>query len=136
MGLRKVFGLVLFVAFFLWLHFRVRLWAGAAEGICNPGGPFGILAPQWVLVAVSLGAGALLVIQWKKERSAALLWPWLLISAGGLANLLERLRFGCIMDYIALPGLPFFPVFNLADILLAIGTLGIIIRWSRTSFYS
>lgn len=129
MGLQKVFGSVLFAAFFLWLHFSARSWAigaGVAGSVCNEGGPFGILLPQWLLIGLSLAVLILLSAGCRKARSFSAAWPWLLIISGGLGNLLERLYFGCIMDYIALP---FFPAFNLADILLTIGVIGVLLRW-------
>lgn len=122
---------MLFVAFFLWLHFWLRssvVSMDFASAICNPGGPFGISLPVWLLTLIGSGAGIFLAVQWWKEESLTLLWPWLLIISGGAGNLLERGLFGCIMDYIALP---FFPMFNIADILLTVGAIGIIVRWSR-----
>lgn len=124
---------MLFAAFFLWLHFWLRLWiAGmdATAAICNPGGPFGILLPGWLLLLIGFGAAVFLAVQWGKEKSFALEWPWLLILSGGAGNLLERALFGCIMDYIALPPLP---VFNVADILLIVGVLGIFFNRYRIS---
>lgn len=124
MGLQKVFGSVLFAAFFLWLHFSVRSWAigaGIAGSVCNEGGPFGILLPQWLLIGLGLAVLTLFFAGWRKARSFPAAWPWLLIISGGLGNLLERLSFGCIMDYIALP---LFPAFNMADILLTAGAIG------------
>ncbi|MEK9151437.1 MAG: signal peptidase II [Patescibacteria group bacterium] len=131
MGLQKVFGAVLFVAFFLWLHFWLRFWAAGADiagNVCNPGGPFGILLPMWLLIGLSLAVLAVLTACYREEQSFSAQWPWLLVVSGGLGNLLERLLFGCIMDYVALPP---FPAFNLADALLTIGTISIVIRWSK-----
>lgn len=132
MRLQKVFLSMLFIAFFLWGHFLVRAWIVALkynEGVCNPGGPFGIILPQWLFVTVSFGVVIFVGGAWWRERGCVFEWSWLLILVGGLGNLLERVLFGCIIDYIALP---FFPVFNFADILLTIGTLGIIVRWRHS----
>lgn len=126
---------MLFAAFFLWLYFSLRSFIVGVDterAICNTGGPFGIPFPEWLFLPISFGAGVFLFLQWRQEDFLALQWPWLLIVSGGLSNVLERELFGCIMDYIVLPGLPFFPVFNLADILLTIGVLGIFFNrhWS------
>lgn len=126
---------MLFAAFFLWLHFSLRSFIvgmDAERAICNTEGPFGTPFPEWLFLPISFGAGVFLLLQWRKEDSLALQWPWLLIMSGGLGNILERELFGCIMDYIALPGLSFFPVFNLADILLTIGVLGIFFNRYRS----
>ncbi|MFZ2187320.1 MAG: signal peptidase II [Candidatus Moraniibacteriota bacterium] len=131
MRLRKVFLSMLFVAFFLWLHFWLRAWMVATHDdttLCNPGGPFGVIFPVWLLIAFSCGIVLLLLGAWLKEKGVVFGWLWLLILSGGLGNLLERILFGCIIDYVALP---FFPVFNLADVLLTIGTIGIL--WGARS---
>ncbi len=132
MRLRKVFYLALFVVFFLWLHFWLRSWIIETESytvICNHGWSLNIPLPKW-FAPVIFGVSLLLIRQWWKETSLSLEWPWLLIISGGGSNFLERTRFGCITDYITLP---FLPVFNIADVLLTIGTLCIIIRWSRNT---
>ncbi|OGI25511.1 MAG: hypothetical protein A3E38_00775 [Candidatus Moranbacteria bacterium RIFCSPHIGHO2_12_FULL_54_9] len=129
MRLQKVLGAILFVAFFLWLHFAVRSWiigADAVWTVCNQGGPFGILLPSWLFLCIGIGAGIFFLVQWLKEESWITEWPWLALVAGGLGNLLERQLFGCIMDYIALSPLP---VFNVADILLTVGVVGILWSW-------
>lgn len=121
--------MILFAAFFLWLHFWLRSWIISLESfaaVCNHDWPFGIgiALPKWFSL-IGFGIGAFLIAEWWKKESLAQEWPWILIISGGLGNLLERLFFGCIMDYIALP---FFPVFNIADILLTIGVFGILIK--------
>jgi signal peptidase II len=126
---RKVFWMMLFAVFFILLHFWLRSWIIGLENfttICNYGWLFGInvTSPKWFSL-IGFGIGVLLIAEWWKKESLAQEWPWILIISGGLGNLLERLSFGCIMDYIALP---FFPVFNIADILLTIGVIGILIK--------
>lgn len=129
MRLEKVYRVILFVAFFLCLHFLLCFWAASihlASATCNYGGPFGIILPWWLFVPVLFGVSVFLVVQWWKEDFFSREWLWLLILAGGLGNLLERLLFGCITDYIAFPP---FPVFNIADVLLTIGVTGILWDW-------
>ena len=131
MRLEKVFGTMLFTVFFLWLHFWLRLWAiemESTDSVCNAGGPFGVPVPQSPLVVVGLFIVMFLLREWQKETSLLGAWPWIFIMAGGAGNLLERVFFGCIMDYIALP---LFPVFNLADILLTLGAAGFLLRWRK-----
>lgn len=129
MRLQKVFRLMLFAVFFLWFHFWLRFFfdnVANSEGICNQGGPFGISLPLRMLFIASSAAGALLFALWWRESTLKSEWPWILILSGGLGNLLERMLFGCIMDYIVLP---FFPVFNLADVLLTVGVIWVLSRW-------
>ena len=131
MRLEKVFGTMLFTVFFLCLHFWLRSWALAVdspEALCNAGGPFGVPLERSLLVVAGLLIGIFLIREWRKEDALLGAWPWVFILAGGAGNLLERVFFGCIMDYIALPP---FPVFNAADILLTLGAAGFLLRWRK-----
>ncbi|KKP78386.1 MAG: Lipoprotein signal peptidase [Candidatus Moranbacteria bacterium GW2011_GWF2_35_39] len=49
----------------------------------------------------------------------------LLIFSGAISNIIDRLFFGCVIDFI---DLKFWPVFNLADIYITIGVVISIIR--------
>jgi lipoprotein signal peptidase len=42
------------------------------------------------------------------------------IFSGAISNFIDRLRLGCVMDYI---DLKFWPVFNLADVYITVGLL-------------
>src|SRR5665647_581851 len=129
MRLQKVFLLMLLVAFFLCLQFLIRSWVVTAvyiEVLCNSGGAFGILLPGWLFILVDSLVVIAMAMVWAKDRSFTFGWPWLLILSGGLGNLLERVLFGCLMDYVAVP---FFPVFNIADVFLTIGVVGVLWKW-------
>lgn len=131
MGPRKVLRMVLFLVFFLWLHFWLRLFLGDVAGsnaICNQGGPFGVFVPPWLLVVASIIGNTYFVFLWWREKTWQSEWPWILILSGGMGNLLERMLFGCIMDYVVLP---LFPVFNIADVLLTLGVIGVFVNWRR-----
>lgn len=54
--------------------------------------------------------------------------PLLLIIAGAISNLTDRVLFGCVIDFI---DLKFWPVFNLADIYITIGAIAVIIEILR-----
>jgi len=43
-----------------------------------------------------------------------------LIFSGAISNIIDRVRFGCVVDYI---DLKFWPVFNLADAYITIGAI-------------
>jgi signal peptidase II len=131
MRLQKVFRLVLFVAFFLWAHFFSRslmVGFGYSGVVCNSGGPFGVVFPQWLLLAIGGGLMVFLLIMWWKEQKVILEWFLIFIAAGGLGNFLERIIFGCVIDYGVLP---YIPIFNIADIVLTIGVIGLIIKTTR-----
>lgn len=49
----------------------------------------------------------------------------LLIASGAISNIIDRLYFGCVIDFI---DLKFWPVFNFADIYITIGVVILLIR--------
>ncbi len=49
----------------------------------------------------------------------------LLILSGGISNIIDRLYFGCVIDFI---DLKFWPVFNFADIYITLGAILILIN--------
>jgi lipoprotein signal peptidase len=51
------------------------------------------------------------------------IWIYLIL-AGGVSNLIDRICFGCVIDFI---DLKFWPVFNLADIYITMGGIILII---------
>lgn len=51
-----------------------------------------------------------------------------LIIAGGLGNLIDRIIRGFVVDYIDITNIISFPIFNLADIFIVIGTIILIIQ--------
>lgn len=50
---------------------------------------------------------------------------FILIFSGALSNIIDRLIFGCVIDFI---DLHFWPVFNLADTMITIGGIILIIK--------
>jgi signal peptidase II len=52
----------------------------------------------------------------------------IIILSGAISNIIDRLRFGCVVDYI---DLKFFPVFNLADVYITLGIIFIIFNFSK-----
>ncbi len=83
-------------------------------------------------VTVSLVLCAL-VLLWRKQRFYALL-PYLFVLAGGLGNAIDRVWHGHVVDFIHFHVHDRFhwPVFNVADILIAVGA-GLLILQLLTS---
>jgi signal peptidase II len=93
----------------------------------NTGAAFGILpAARWFLIL--LAVIVLLVILWyvQKERCRSRLQynGLIFIFAGALGNLIDRIFYGYVVDFINLPR---WPTFNLADIFIDIGAACLII---------
>ncbi len=53
----------------------------------------------------------------------------ILIASGGISNIIDRLHFGCVIDFI---DLKFWPVFNLADIYITLGVILILISYFKS----
>ena len=98
--------------------------------INNPGGAFGLLAnlsPQWrtiiFLFISSLAVGLILYFYIKTPQSH----PWLaagfaLIFGGAIGNLIDRLRFGFVIDFLDFYiGIYHWPAFNIADSAITVG---------------
>ncbi len=85
---------------------------------------------RWGLVALT-GAIALGVLVWMtKERNKQDLLALGLILGGALGNIVDRVRFGYVVDYADLHFGDFRPflVFNVADAAITIGVLILLVR--------
>lgn len=92
--------------------------------VCNPGASWGISVPLPVLIFVSIGIlVGMFGIQWKRKESCL---AFLLVLAGGVGNLLDRIFDGCVTDFIAFYR---FPVFNSADVFLFFGCAFLFWSW-------
>jgi signal peptidase II len=52
----------------------------------------------------------------------------ILILAGALSNIIDRLLYGCVIDFI---DLKFWPIFNLADIYITVGAIMLLVQSSK-----
>ena len=91
----------------------------------NSGVAFGALAEGGGLVWVLTGAaivGLVVYFTWRADRP----WLWLPVGAivgGALGNLADRARDGAVIDFIDPVA---WPAFNLADIAIVVGILGVV----------
>lgn len=81
----------------------------------NQGVGLGLFSGQ-TFYLVALGFGALTLLLWKNNLSSASA----LLLGGAVSNLIDRLRFGYVVDYIDIGSLP---VFNLADVAIVVGVV-------------
>lgn len=61
-----------------------------------------------------------------KKKDYLILWATSLVFAGAVSNLIDRIRFGSVVDYVNFVG--WFPVFNIADVMIVVGVGLIIIK--------
>jgi signal peptidase II len=123
--------------------------------ICNSGVAFGIkISPILFWAILILIAVVFLYYSAKSEiRSAS--WrtkseinsppkadqPWaekfkiknwtVFILSGGIANMIDRWQFGCVVDFI---DLKFWPVFNLADAFITIGVALLLAKYLKKCY--
>lgn len=104
----------------------IPLWKGVFEltYVENRGAAFGMLQnQQWLFVAVTLVMLALvgiLLFGSKAYRHPLSVGAGVLIIAGGIGNLIDRLVNGYVVDFLNFTLIDF-PVFNFADICVTVG---------------
>ncbi len=101
--------------------------------VYNTGCAFGLLKNQgWYFIIISLLVIFFILFYWIKELKYAqgskiLKLSLVLILSGAIGNLIDRLRFGYVIDFL---DFRIWPVFNLADSAITIGVILICIRLS------
>ena len=108
------------------LHHNVPVLAGVFDitHIRNPGGAFGLMANMSVVVRSivflfisSVAVGLILYFYSKTPRTHAFLaFGFALIFGGAVGNLIDRFRFGSVVDFLDFYiGNYHWPAFNIAD---------------------
>lgn len=93
----------------------------------NEGIVFGFGLPLWgiyLLTAIILLLGCYTVVESKMWRKRNHLFPLALVLAGAIGNLIDRVRFGYVVDFIQVY---WWPTFNLADVFIVVGV--ILLSW-------
>lgn len=102
--------------------------------LCNKGIAFGIKIPPAFILFLNLVIIVFLFYYLLKELKQKPLIKkslgLILIVAGALSNLTDRLLFGCVIDYI---DFKIWPVFNLADTFISIGVFIMLLEIYKTS---
>jgi signal peptidase II len=107
----------------------VLVWnRGISYGLFEQGSELG----RWLLIAVGVG-GALLFGWWLWSARGLLAALSLgLVIAGAVSNAIDRLVHGAVADFFLLHAGSFeWYVFNLADVWIVAGVVGLLIAWSR-----
>ncbi|MBI5237344.1 MAG: signal peptidase II [Deltaproteobacteria bacterium] len=95
--------------------------------IKNPGAAFGILAIGGALrtiflVAVSLGALVVIFALIRQAKDLLTAFSLSLIAGGAIGNLIDRLRFGSVVDFLDFYIKAYhWPAFNIADSAITVG---------------
>lgn len=90
--------------------------------ITNKGGAFGIILLKEIwFIAISLILILLIIyfyFQYQKTSQTQYFLPLGMITGGATGNLIDRIRFGYVIDFI---DLRIWPIFNMADVAITTG---------------
>ena len=96
----------------------------------NPGAAFSFLADQpgwqrWFFAVLALGVSAWIAYELKKKPQQTLpAWALTLIMGGALGNVIDRVRFGAVVDFIQWHAAGYYwPAFNVADSAITLGAV-------------
>ena len=96
----------------------------------KPGAAFSFLADQpgwqrWLFTLLAVGVSGWIAIMLRQHPQQKLLSLALaLIMGGALGNVIDRIRFGAVVDFIQLHAAGFYwPAFNVADSAITVGAV-------------
>jgi signal peptidase II len=96
--------------------------------VCNPNISWGISVPRYFFWILWLAITAFMSFLLFRKKIIHNSYFILFILAGAIANIIDRFRFGCVIDFI---DLQFWPVFNLADVFIVSGAVYLLVRWKK-----
>lgn len=97
--------------------------------ICNPNISWGINLPEFVFWIFWLLAISVIIFLLAKKIDFFLESSMLaFILAGAISNIIDRIKFNCVFDFI---DLKFWPVFNLADTFIVTGVILLLVGWKK-----
>ncbi|ETZ07694.1 lipoprotein signal peptidase [Holospora obtusa F1] len=90
---------------------------------------------KWEILGLSIGLVIVFLYMFIKEKRRSTQWAIALIISGACGNILDRLLWGAVFDFLSIHFGSFnFPVFNVADMLISVGFM-ILLRdyyqWNR-----
>ncbi|MGC9314633.1 MAG: signal peptidase II [bacterium] len=104
--------------------------------VLNPGGAFSTSfggAKFYIIVGSIATAMVILYIIFSKERNRAMQLSLFAILSGAIGNLIDRIRFGQVVDWIDVGiGSTRWPTFNIADSAIVIGLIILIFAGSKS----
>jgi signal peptidase II len=96
--------------------------------VCNPGISWGISVPEYIFWILWMAIISFLLLLLFKKTLTFDSYFLIVILAGAISNIVDRIRLGCVVDFI---DLKFWPVFNLADIFIVLGAVFLLVRWKK-----
>jgi signal peptidase II len=102
--------------------------------VWNKGMSFGLLRAhgelgRWLLTVFAVVVGCTLIWWARKADKRLFAWAAGLLIGGALGNVIDRFRFGAVVDFIDVSAIGFFPwVFNIADSGITIGAILLLIE--------
>ncbi len=84
---------------------------------------------RWLLVLISMAVTIYVSTLLKTEKNKINSWAFILIIAGAIGNIFDRIRYGAVIDFLDFHlGQHHWPAFNLADIFISCGMALIILQ--------
>lgn len=84
-------------------------------------GLFGDGSARWLLTVFSIGVSIVLAVWATRTHRRLLISAIGLVMGGALGNVIDRIRFGYVVDFLDFSGLGFPWVFNIADAAINVG---------------
>lgn len=108
-----------------WLSFDVTINRGIAWGMLHTASTLGFVLVTAVIAAIIC---ALIWYAWQQLRRGKFAIEEMLILAGATSNLLDRLVYSGVIDFIHVHfGGWSFPIFNVADVFIVVGVVWILL---------
>jgi len=125
----------------LWVLYSLNLPALASVPVFGPfnltmvwnrGVSFGLFRAEsdwvrWLLSAFSLTVAIVIAVWARKVERPLLGWAFGLVMGGAIGNMIDRVRFGAVADFLDFRALHFPWVFNVADSAISIGVVLLLI---------
>ena len=97
---------------------------GVSFGMFNTASPYN----AWVLSAIALGIVAALAVWLRRAGRPFLAAAIGLVMGGALGNVVDRLRFGAVFDFLDLHAVGYhWPAFNVADSAITVGAVLLVV---------
>ncbi len=114
--------------FFIDVVLKRSIYPSPAASLNEGFGSFPSVPPWFVLVGVCVTLFFFILLLISAHRGKPVI-GYLLITAGAASNMLDRLQFGGVIDYISLP--IFMMHANVSDMMIAVGILMLVIKFKH-----